>query len=141
MMISTKGRYALYVMLDLAKHTDMKGDFIPLKEIADRQSLSKDYVNNILKVLVEHDQLESLRGKGGGYKLNRTPEEYSIGKILRLVEGNLAPVPCVSGKTCPRAHSCPSLPMWQKLDYMINDYLDSVSLRDLMDTDTCSVAN
>ena len=136
MMVSTKGRYALYVLIDLAEHSSPAGRYIPLTEIADRQSFSKDYVNNILKVLVANGQLASLRGKGGGYKLNRSPEAYSVGTILRLVEGDLSPVPCVSGSNCSRAGICPTFPMWQKLDRMITDYLDSVSLKDLIDSDT-----
>ena len=131
MMISTRGRYALHVMIDLAEHP--AEGYIPLKVIANRQGISKEYVNNILKVLVENKMLISLRGKGGGYKLTNEPKDYTIGMILRLVEGNLAPVPCVSGKdACPRPEECPSFPMWKKLDGMINDFFDSITLADLM---------
>ena len=131
MIVSSKGRYALYVLLDLAEHEE--DGYIPLKEIADRQNISKEYLNNILKILVQHDLLLSLRGKGGGYKLIDQPENISIGKVLRSVEGSLALVQCVSEKgPCPRADKCKPLAMWVKLDHMINDYLDSVTLKDLM---------
>ena len=135
MIVSSKGRYALHVLLDMAEHpTD---DYIPIKEIAERQEISKEYLNNILKILVQNNLLLSLRGKGGGYKLVDTPEHYSVGKILRAAEGDLAPVQCVSDKDpCPRAGKCRSLAMWKKLDHMINDYLDSITLADLMEDET-----
>ena len=140
MIISTKGRYALRVMLDLAQHP---GDgFIPLKEIADRQEISKEYLNGILKVLVQDGLLTSLRGKGGGYKLTHSPDYYSVGMILRLVEGDLAPVTCVSmADPCPRANSCASLPMWKKLNRMINEFFDNISLADLMENDIDELEN
>ena len=132
MIVSTKGRYALRVMIDLAEHQSEK--YVPLKEVAARQEISEKYLENILKVLVQNGFLEGLRGKGGGYRLTRTPAEYSVGEILRLTEGSLAPVTCLEGaeNTCPRAGQCHTLPMWEKLDSLINDYLDSVSLDDLL---------
>ena len=132
MLISTKGRYALRLMLDLALHDT--GEYIPLKEVAARQEISEKYLENILKVLVQNGFLEGLRGKGGGYRLNRPAADYSVGQILRLTEGSLAPVTCLEGdeNTCPRAGHCTTLPMWEKLDTIINDYLDSVSLADLL---------
>ena len=129
MIISTKGRYALRVMVDQAEHPGE--EIIPLKEIAERQDISKEYLNTILKTLVEHGLLESLRGKGGGYRLCNPPETYSVGSILRLVEGSLAAVACTA-EPCPRASQCPSLPMWKKLDRMINEFFDGIKLTDLM---------
>ena len=134
MLISTRGRYALRVMIDLAQHDT--GEYIPLKEIAERQGISKEYLNSILKILVENSLLLSLRGKGGGYKLTHEPNYYSVGMILRLVEGNLAPVSCVSGvDPCPREVGCPSLKMWRKLDLLINNFFDSITITDLMEDD------
>ena len=132
MIVSTKGRYALRVMIDLAEHRSEK--YVPLKEVAARQEISEKYLENILKVLVQNGFLEGLRGKGGGYRLTRSINQYSVGKILRLTEGSLAPVTCLEGaeNTCPRAGQCHTLPMWEKLDSLINGYLDSVSLADLL---------
>lgn len=132
MIVSTKGRYALRVMIDLAEHQSEK--YVPLKEVAARQEISEKYLENILKVLVQNGFLEGLRGKGGGYRLNRPAADYSVGQILRLTEGSLAPVTCLESEEnpCPRAGQCTTLPMWEKLDALINDYLDSVSLSDLL---------
>ncbi len=133
MMVSTKGRYALRVMIDLAEH--QSSGYIPLKEIAERQGISEKYLENILKVLVRDGLLTGLRGKGGGYRLTRAPEDCSVGEILRLTEGSLAPVACLSEgphQNCERIADCRTLPMWRKLDDLINGYLDSVSLADLM---------
>ncbi len=132
MMISTKGRYALRVMIDLAEHqTD---GFIPLKEIADRQEISEKYLESIIKSLIKEGLLQGVRGKGGGYRLTRSPDQYTVGSILRITEGGLAPVSCLSGKTidCPRAPICRTLSMWQKLDTMINDYFDGITIADLL---------
>ena len=133
MIISTKGRYALRVMLDLVLHpTD---GYIPLQEISDRQGISKEYLSAILKTLVENGQLTSLRGKGGGYRLSMAPEAYTVGPILRLVEGDLAPVACVAENSpCANHDHCRSYPMWRKLNTMINDYFDQIHLTDLIDT-------
>lgn len=132
MIVSTKGRYALRVMIDLAEHRSEK--YVPLKEVAARQEISEKYLENILKVLVQNGFLEGLRGKGGGYRLTRSIDQYSVGEILRLTEGSLAPVTCLEGaeNTCPRAGQCHTLPMWEKLDSLINGYLNSVSLADLL---------
>ena len=134
MMVSTKGRYALRVMIDLAEHDD--GRFIPLKEIAARQGISEKYLESIISVLVKAGLVEGQRGKGGGYRLSRELKDYSVGEILRLSEGSLAPVACLDGgaNSCPRAEKCQTLPMWEKLDDLINGYLDSVSLADLLHT-------
>ena len=135
MIVSTKGRYALRVMIDLAEHQAEK--YVPLKEVAARQEISEKYLENILKVLVQNGFLEGLRGKGGGYRLSRELKDYSVGEILRLSEGSLAPVACLDGgaNSCPRAGKCQTLPMWEKLDDLINGYLDSVSLVDLIHPD------
>ena len=132
MIVSTKGRYALRVMLDLCEHP--REGFTPLQEISDRQGISKEYLNSILKILVEHGLLESLRGKGGGYKLARSPEDYRLGTILRTVEGDLSPVSCVQDDHhCPNSSQCRSHAVWQELDKVISDYLDSIRLTDFME--------
>lgn len=131
MMISTRGRYALRVMIDLAEHS---GDgFIPLKEIAAHQGISQKYMESIMTVLSKNGFVEGIHGKGGGYRLNRSPEEYKVGDLLRLTEGSLAPVACLEcgAMPCERAAECRTLPMWSKLDEMINTYLDGVTIADL----------
>ena len=132
MIISTKGRYALRVMIDLAEHPGE--GFIPLQEIAERQNISKEYLTSILKVLVQNDLLDSLRGKGGGYRLNHPPQEYSVGMILRLVEGDLAPVACVAGQCSSPSH-CRLYAMWDNLDQLINGYFDGITLADFLGDD------
>lgn len=131
MLISTKGRYALRVMIDLAEHNS--GEYIPLKEIADRQNISKKYLESIIALLVKENFLDGLRGKGGGYRLVKEPEKYSVRSILLLTEGTLAPVSCLTEEShsCERAYECRTLPMWTKLNSLINDYLESVSIADL----------
>ena len=131
MLISTKGRYALRVMVDLAEHS--ADGFIPLKMIAARQNISEKYLENIIKLLVKAKLLTGVRGKGGGYRLTRQPEQYTIDEILRLTEGTLAPVSCICNHIpCPRADRCKTLPMWRQLDKKIGDYLSEVTLADLM---------
>jgi Rrf2 family protein len=132
MMISTKGRYALRVMIDLAEH--QTGSYIPLKEIAERQEISEKYLESILKILVQNKMLVGLRGKGGGYKLTKAPGLYTVGSILRLTEGSLAPVSCLEQKPmqCERAAECRTLGMWTRLDKMINEFFDGITLADLM---------
>lgn len=132
MLISTKGRYALRVMTDLAEHDD--GSYIVLMDIAARQSISEKYLEGILAVLSKAGMVLALRGRGGGYRLARSPEKYTVGEILRLTEDTLSPVACLRGEenTCPRAGECLTLPLWEKLDGLIAGYLDSVTLRDLM---------
>lgn len=137
MMVSTKGRYALRVMIDLAEH---QGDgYLPLKEIAERQQISEKYLESILKVLVQNRLLTGLRGKGGGYRLTMSPERYSVGSILRLTEGSLAPVSCLEpgASPCQRAAECRTLSMWTELDKLVNNYLDGISLADLI-ADPCA---
>ena len=134
MLISTKGRYALRIMIDLAENS---GDgYVPLKEMAARQDISEKYLESILKVLVQNNRLAGLRGKGGGYRLTKAPQLYTVGSILRLTEGSLAPVTCLErgSQQCARMADCPTLPVWRKLDELVNNYLDSVTLADLMAT-------
>lgn len=133
MLISTRGRYALRVMIDLAEHqTD---EFISLKGIAQRQEISEKYLESIIRMLVKARVLESLRGKGGGYKLKKAPEQYTVGSILRLTEESLAPVACLEegADACPKMHKCRTLPLWQGLDKVISEYLESVTIADLME--------
>jgi Rrf2 family iron-sulfur cluster assembly transcriptional regulator len=132
MMISTKGRYALRVMIDLAEQ--QKTEYIPLKEIAKRQNISQKYLESIMSILSKNAFIEALHGKGGGYRLNREPSDYKVGDILRLTEGTLAPVSCLEegAKPCDYVTECRTLPMWSKLNDMITDYLDSVTIADLM---------
>lgn len=132
MMISTRGRYVLRVLADLAEHSN--GAFIPMKDIADRQELSLKYIEKIMPVLTKAKMVDGLHGKGGGYRLNRPPEEYKVGDILRLTEGTLAPVQCLeTGHTlCERAARCRTLPMWEKFNKLTNDFFDSVTLADLI---------
>ena len=132
MIVSTKGRYALRVLLDLAQHRDE--EHIPMKEVAARQDLSLKYIERIMPSLVKGGLVDGVQGKGGGYRLNRPPEEYSIGEILRLAEGKLMPVACVEcgGEPCGRKTHCRTRPVWANLDRIINDYLDGVTIADLM---------
>ena len=135
MMISTKGRYALRVMIDLAEHYN--GGFIPMKDIVQRQEISQKYMERIMAVLSKNGFVEGVHGKGGGYRLNRPADEYRVGDILRLTEGTLAPVACLEcgAAPCSRAAQCRTLPMWSKLDKMINEYFDSITIADLMQND------
>ena len=130
MIVSTKGRYALRVMIDLAEHQSEK--YTPLKEIAARQQISEKYLENILKTLVQNGLLQGLRGKGGGYRLTRDPSQYRISDILLLTEGNLAPVACLEpGADCGRLSECRTYEMWRGLDEVIRTYLDKITLTDL----------
>jgi Rrf2 family protein len=134
MMISTKGRYALRVVVDLAEH--QSEEYVSLKEIAERQEISEKYLESVIKPLVKANILTGLRGKGGGYRLNKSPERYTVGSILRLTEGSLAPLSCVeAGTQCDRIASCRTYPMWQKLDNLINEFFDGITVADIMATD------
>ena len=135
MLVSTRGRYALRIMMELAKYD--RNRYIPLPLIAENQEVSEKYLESIISVLAKAGLVEGLRGKGGGYRLSRELKDYSVGEILRLSEGSLAPVACLdrSKSGCPRAGKCQTLPMWEKLDSLINGYLDSVSLVDLIHPD------
>lgn len=134
MFISTKGRYALRIMIDLAKQEN--GRFIPLKEVALRQELSEKYLESILSILSKAGYLSSLRGKGGGYRLSRSPHEYTVAEILQLTEGSLAPVSCLecNSTPCRRAAECPTLPMWQQLQTLIHNFFENITLEDLTNT-------
>ena len=132
MMISTKGRYAIRVMLDLAEND--RGQYIPLKDIAARQEISKKYLEIIVKEMVAGGLLTGASGRGGGYKLNRKPEEYSLGEILELMEGTLAPIACLAGpeNDCRRKGVCKTLPLWTEYDRMVHDFFYSKKLSDLL---------
>lgn len=132
MMISTRGRYALRVLIDMAEHpTDA---YIPLREIAARQDISEKYLESIVKDLVRGQFLEGLRGKGGGYRLKRPPAQCGVGAVLRLMEGSLAPVACLEdgAAPCERAAECRTLNLWAGLNDVINQYLDRFTLEDLL---------
>lgn len=132
MLVSTKGRYALQVMIDLAEHRS--DGYIPLKTIADRQDISEKYLESIAILLVRANLLDGVRGKGGGYRLTRSPDQYTVGSVLRLTEKTLAPVPCLEegAPACRKATACRMLSLWQGLDQVINDYLDRITIEDLM---------
>ena len=131
MIVSTKGRYALRVMIDLAEHQAER--YVPLKEVAARQDISEKYLENILKVLVQNGFLEGLRGKGGGYRLTRSPDQYTVAEILLLTEGSLAPVSCLTpgAPACERMANCRTYTMWKGLNDLITDYLGKITLADL----------
>lgn len=133
MRISTKGRYAIRIMLDLSEH--IGEGYISLKKISARQEISLKYLEAIVSILNKAGMVESFRGKEGGYKLTRRPEEYTIGSIIKLTEGSIAPVSCLDGSinSCVRACQCLTLPMWLKLDKIVDGYLESVTIRDLLD--------
>lgn len=132
MIISTKGRYILRVMIDLAERCD--DGYVPMKDVAERQEISLKYLEKILPLLTKNNMIEGVHGKGGGYRLTRKPEEYSVGEILRLTEGDLAPVACLEGdpKPCGRTAECRTFPMWQKFTNMMNEFFDSITIADLM---------
>ena len=131
-MISTKGRYALRVMIDLAQHMDE--EYVPLNEIADRQEISEKYLEIVLKILVQKKLLKGRRGKGGGYRLTRLPSEYTIGEILELAEGNLATVACLGpgAEACSRENQCITLPLWKKFDGMVHDFFYGITLEQVL---------
>ena len=135
MLISTKGRYALRVMIDLAEH--QSDEFISLKGIAQRQEISEKYLESIIRMLVKAKVLDSLRGKGGGYRLKKSPDHYTVYSILSLTEDSLAPVACLeeNASGCSRAGNCRTFKLWQGLDKVIHDYLDNITLADLMHSD------
>lgn len=130
-MISTKGRYALRLLIDIAEN---QGEgCVRLRDVAKRQQISEKYLEIIVRALVQEDYLVGVRGKGGGYRLNRPPEEYNIRRVLETAEGALAPVACLEdGQDCPRMSDCPTLPLWQGLDKVIGEYLEGFTLADLL---------
>ena len=132
MIVSTKGRYALRVMVGLALRGD--GEYVPLKEIAESEGISQKYLESIMTLLSKGNLVDAVHGKGGGYRLNRTPEHYTVGSILKLTEGSLASTGCTSQgpAACGRASCCEALPMWEKLDKMIDDFFEGITIADLL---------
>ena len=132
MMISTRGRYAIRVMIDLAEH--VREGYTPMKEVAGRQGISLKYLEQIMPALSKNGFVECVHGKGGGYRLTRNPEDYKIGDILRLTEGDLAPVACLGkdAKPCQRVEECRTLTMWSGFYNMINEYFDGITVADLI---------
>lgn len=141
MKISTKGRYALRMLIDLAERKN--SGYIALKDIAIRQNISKKYLEQIIPVLNRSDILISNRGFQGGYKLAKTPDKYTVGDILRLTEGSLSPVPCLDQNpiNCGKSADCPTLPIWQGLKKVICDYLDGITLQDILDEQMAKAAD
>ena len=133
MFISTKGRYALRVLIDMAEHSG--NEYIKLKDIAERQEISEKYLESIVRQLVVRNIVVGLRGKGGGYKLAKAPDEIIVGEVLRFLEGSLAPVACLEDAPCPRTAECRTLEFWRGLDETIRRYTDSFTIADLMRTD------
>ena len=133
MKISTKGRYALRMLIDLAQHKN--NGFVPLKDIAERQGISKKYLEQIVPILNKSDMLQTNRGFQGGYMLAREPYQYTIGEILRITEGSLAPISCLASEVnpCERSGYCLTLPMWKGLYDVICEYLDNITLQDILD--------
>ena len=133
MIVSTKGRYALRVMVCLAGRG--KEEFVPLKEIAESENMSQKYLESIMTVLSKAGFVDAVHGKGGGYRLNRKPEQYTVGSILKLTEGSLVAVSCTTQgpAACSRATCCQTKPMWEKLDKMIDEFFEGVTLADLLE--------
>lgn len=136
MKISTKGRYAIRVILDLSEHNT--GEYTPLDDIARRQAISEKYLESIVSMLVKNELLTALRGKGGGYKLVKEPGEYTIASILRVTEGSLVPVACLEHhpNRCERAAFCKTLKMWEGFQQLIEDYFENITILDLMDNNS-----
>ena len=132
MIVSTKGRYALRVMLCFAQRGG--DEYIPLKEIAESEEISQKYLESIMSILSKAGFLDAVHGKGGGYRLNRKPEEYTVGSILKLTEGSLAPVSCTTqgAAACSRSTCCQTLPMWERLEKVIDDFFEGITLADLL---------
>ncbi len=132
MIVSTKGRYALRVMTRLAKSAP--GEYIPLKEIAEAENISQKYLEAIMGALSKGGFVDAVHGKGGGYRLNRAPGEYTVGSILKLTEGSLSAVSCTSQgpAACSRSECCIAKPMWDKLDALIDDFFEGITLEDLL---------
>ena len=133
MIVSTKGRYALRVMVCFAQKDP--GEFIPLKEIAEKEGISQKYLESIMTTLSKGGFVDAVHGKGGGYRLNRKPEEYTVGSILKLTEGSLNTVSCTTQgpSACARATCCHTLPMWEKLDRMVDEFFEGITLADLLE--------
>lgn len=132
MMVSSRGRYALRVMIDLAEQQTDR--YIPMKEVAQRQGISLKYLEQILPVLAKNGCIEGVHGKGGGYKLTRDPKDYTVGEILRLTEGDLAPVSCLEcgAEPCQRAGECRTIDMWNRFHALSNEFFDGITIAELM---------
>ena len=132
MIVSTKGRYALRVMLSFAQRGS--DEYVPLKEIAEAEDISQKYLESIMTILSKAGFVDAVHGKGGGYRLNRKPEEYTVGSILKLTEGSLAPVSCTAqgAAACSRTTCCQTLPMWERLEKLIDDFFEGITLADLL---------
>ena len=132
MLISTRGRYALRVMIDLAEQID--NGYIPMKQVAQRQGISLKYLEQILPALAKSKLIEGVHGRGGGYRLSRKPDEYTVGEILRLTEGELAPVTCLQcdSAPCSRKDSCKTISMWRGFYQLTNEYFDGITIADLL---------
>ena len=141
MKISTKGRYAIRMMIDLAQHDN--GEFISLRDISKRQQITVKYLEQIVTSLTRAGYLRSQRGNNGGYRLAKSPKDYKVGDILRVMEGNLEPITCLldDPSACPRSDTCVTLPFWKGLSKVINDYVNSYSLQDLIDSFEESAGN
>ena len=132
MMVSTRGRYALRVIIDLAENAE--NGYVPMREVAERQGLSLKYLERILPLLVSECLVEGVHGKGGGYRLSKDPSNILVGEVIRITEGDIAPVACLENNAvkCEHIDDCRTLPVWKGLNDRINEYLDSVSIADLM---------
>ena len=132
MIVSTKGRYALRVMVHFAQRGNER--YIPLKEIAEAEGISQKYLESIMTVLSKAGFVDAVHGKGGGYRLNRSPDEYTVGSILKLTEGSLSAVSCTSqgAAACSRTECCQAKPMWDKLDKMIDEFFEGITIGDLL---------
>ena len=132
MIVSTKGRYALRVMLCFAQRGGE--EYVPLKEIAEAEGISQKYLESIMTILSKADFVDAVHGKGGGYRLNRKPEDYTVGSILKPTEGSLAPVSCTTqgASACSRSTCCQTLPMWERLEKMIDEFFEGITLADLL---------
>ena len=133
MIVSTKGRYALRVMLCLAQRE--ADAYIPLKEIAEAEEISQKYLESIMTILSKADFVDAVHGKGGGYRLNRATQDYTVGSILKLTEGSLAAVSCTTqgAAACSRSTCCQTLPMWERLEAMIDEFFEGITLADLLE--------
>lgn len=133
MMISTRGRYALCVMIDLAEH--INDGYIPMKEVAQRHGLSLKYLERIMAALSKNNLVDGIHGKGGGYRLNRLSENYTVGEILRIAEGDLTPISCPEcvTDTCSRRDECKTFSMWNQFNNLTNEYFDGITIADFLD--------
>ena len=141
MKVSTRGRYALRLMIDLAEHGP--GEVVPLKDISKRQDISTKYLEHIVTLLCKDGFLKSIRGSQGGYMLTREPNKYTVGAILRVTEGSLSPVTCIEERPnqCERSNNCPTVDFWKGLNKVINDYADKITLTDLVNRSEKSIQN